>query len=85
MLLLSNVTRNITFVFHRIENLVEKGENACYFLFPQCFQKAFSSGCQSSMWDKGFHITLMLPKLTFERNSKPKFLFCTWAIHDTFL
>ena len=40
-----NVTRNIRVVFHRIENIVGKEENAGYqhfLLFPQCFQKAFS-------------------------------------------
>ena len=41
-----NVTQNIKVVFHRIENIVEKEENAGYqhfLLFPQCFRKAFSS------------------------------------------
>ena len=41
-----NVTKNIKVVFHRIENIVRKEENAgCqhFLLFPQCFQKAFSS------------------------------------------
>ena len=41
-----NVTQNIAVVFHRRENIVEKEENAAYqhfLLFPQCFQKAFSS------------------------------------------
>ena len=34
-------------VFDKVENIVGKGENACYqhfLLSPQCFQKAFSSG-----------------------------------------
>ena len=42
----SNVTQNIKVVFHRIENIVGKEENTGYqyfLLFPQCFQKAFSS------------------------------------------
>ena len=42
-----NVTQNFKVVFHRIENIVGKEENAGYqhfLLFPQCFQKAFSSG-----------------------------------------
>ena len=42
----SNVTQNIKVVFHRIENIVGKEENAGYqhfLLFPQCFEKAFSS------------------------------------------
>ena len=42
----SNVTQSIKVVFHRIENSVGKEENAGYqhfVLFPQCFQKAFSS------------------------------------------
>ena len=42
----SNVTQNIRVVFHKIENIVGKAENAGYLhflLFPQCFQKAFSS------------------------------------------
>ena len=41
----SNFTQNIKVVFHRIENIVGKEENAGYqnfLLFPQCFQKAFS-------------------------------------------
>ena len=41
-----NVTQNVKVVFHRIENIVGKEENAGYqhfLLFPQCFQKAFSS------------------------------------------
>ena len=32
----------------RVENIVENGENTGYqdfLLFPECFQKAFSSGC----------------------------------------
>ena len=35
------------FVLGRVENIVEKGENAGYqhfFLFPKCFQKAFYTG-----------------------------------------
>ena len=42
----SNVTQNIKDLFHRIENIVGKEESAGYqhfHLFPQCFQKAFSS------------------------------------------
>ena len=42
-----NVAQNIEVVFHRIENIVGKEEKAGYqhfLLFPQCFQKAFSSG-----------------------------------------
>ena len=34
----------LRFVFHRVENSVEKRENAGYehfLLFPQCFQKVF--------------------------------------------
>ena len=41
-----NVTQNAKVVYHRIENIVGKEENAGYqhfLLFPQCFQKAFSS------------------------------------------
>ena len=41
-----NITRNLKVVFHRIENIVGKEENAgCqhFLLFSQCFQKAFSS------------------------------------------
>ena len=41
-----NVTQNVKVVFHRIESIVGKEENAGYqhfLLFPQCFQKAFSS------------------------------------------
>ena len=41
-----NVTQNTKVVFHRLENIVGKEENAGYqhfLLFPHCFQKAFSS------------------------------------------
>ena len=38
-----------TLVWGRVENIVGKGENACFqhfLLFPSCFQKAFfSQGC----------------------------------------
>ena len=43
----SNVCQNMKFVFHSVENMLEKKENASYqhFLcFQQCFQKALSSG-----------------------------------------
>ena len=46
-----NVTQNIKVVFHRIENIVEKEENAGYqhfLLFPQCFQKFFFLQCVKS-------------------------------------
>ena len=38
-----NVAQKMISVFDRVENIVEKGENAGYqhfLLFPQCFQKA---------------------------------------------
>ena len=38
------VTEKLKIVLGRIENIVEKGENAGYqhfLLFPQCFQKAY--------------------------------------------
>ena len=41
-----NVTEKIKFVFHRIENIVGKEENAGHqhcLLFPQCFQTLSSS------------------------------------------
>ena len=40
------LARMMVFVFDRIENIMEKGENAGYqyfLLFPQCFQKVFNS------------------------------------------
>ena len=41
-------------VLHRIQNIVEKGENAIFLLFPLCFQKAFPRGCQKpSLYGKG--------------------------------
>ena len=42
----------MVFVFDRVENIVGKGENACYqhfLLFPHCFEKAFYSVEKS--WD----------------------------------
>ena len=42
-----NVTQNLKFVLGRVDNIVGKGENGGYqhfLLFPQCFQKPFSSG-----------------------------------------
>ena len=47
---LSNVTQNTKVVYHRIENIVGKEENAGYqlfLLFQQCFQKAFSSSAST--------------------------------------
>ena len=41
-----NVVQKMTSVFKRVENIVGKGENACYqhfLLFPPCFQKLSSS------------------------------------------
>ena len=40
-----NVAKMMQTFFHRVENIVGKGENAGYqhfLLSPQCFQKAFS-------------------------------------------
>ena len=42
-----SVAKNLKFVLGRVENIVGKGENACYqhfLLFPQCFQKVSFSG-----------------------------------------
>ena len=41
-----NFTHNIKVVFHRIENIVGKDENAGnqhFLLFPQCFKNSFFS------------------------------------------
>ena len=41
------ILKMMIFVFDRVENIVGKGENACYqhyLLFPQCFQRAFYPG-----------------------------------------
>ena len=41
-----NLTQKLQFVLGRVENIVEKGENAGYqhfLLFPHCFQKAVFS------------------------------------------
>ena len=38
--------KKLKIVLGRVENIVGKGENACYqhfLLFPQCFQKAYFS------------------------------------------
>ena len=40
-----NVTQNIESIFHKLENIVGKGENAGnqhFLLFPQCFQQTVS-------------------------------------------
>ena len=59
-------------VFHRTENIVGKEENAGYQhfpLFPQCFQKAFSSSASKAVivWYRVKHLPndkiLTLPKL----------------------
>ena len=42
-----NMNQKLKFAMGRVENIVGKGENAGYqhfLLFPQCFQKASSSG-----------------------------------------
>ena len=41
-----NVIEKLKFVLNKVENLVGRGKNPGYqdfLLFPQCFQKAFSS------------------------------------------
>ena len=35
-----NVNKILKFAFSRVENIVEKGLNQHFLLFPQCFQKA---------------------------------------------
>ena len=42
-----NIVKMMISLFNKVENTVEKGENAgCqhFLLFPQCFQKPFSLG-----------------------------------------
>ena len=42
-----NLVEKLNLVLEKVENIVGKGENACYqhfLLFPQCFQKCSSSG-----------------------------------------
>ena len=52
-----NVTQKLKFALGRVENIVGKGENACYqhlLLFPQCFQKlSFSGSLKSGLCGKG--------------------------------
>ena len=36
-----NISQNIEFVFHMVENIVEKGENSIFFLFQQYFENVF--------------------------------------------
>ena len=46
------VPQNIKFVFQRVENIAGKGENAVnqhFLLFPQWFQKEFSSGASEAV------------------------------------
>ena len=57
-----NVTQDIIVVFPRIENIVEKEENAGYphfLLFPQCFQNTSSSSASNFvivwLWVKFVH------------------------------
>ena len=56
----SNVTQNFKVVFHGIENIVEKEENAGYqhfLLFPQFFKSLFPPVCQKSLLcDKGLNM-----------------------------
>ena len=58
MLLLSN---NTPFVFQWVENIVGKGENTGYqyfFLFPQCFEKAFPTMLLTlSQTSPGFYVS----------------------------
>ena len=46
----------VEFLFHSVENIVEKGENAGYqhfFLFPQCFSMGFFPRVVLSRWLDG--------------------------------
>ena len=48
-----NLAEKLKFVLGRVENILEKGENAGdqhFLLFPECFQKASFSGVFKS-WD----------------------------------
>ena len=43
-----NVAKIVTYAFDGIENIVGKGENACYkhfLLFLRCFKRLLSYGC----------------------------------------
>ena len=60
------VTQKLAFVLERVENIVGKGENACYqhfHLFPQCLQSLLSQGHKkSSLHGKGLtHSHTMTP------------------------
>ena len=61
-------------LFHRVENTVEKGENAGYqhfLLYPQCFPEP-SSGLFSGLCGKGLkskQLGFLLPENSFENIS----------------
>ena len=51
-----DATEKLKFVLGRVENIMGKGENACYqhfLLFPQCFQKTLSQDRESGLCGKG--------------------------------
>ena len=70
--------KSMIFAFIQVENIVGKGENACYqhyLLYPQCFQKASSLQCMGSLkvmivWQSFKALTLYkTTKFWTERNS----------------
>ena len=67
-----NVAQMMISVFHRVENIVGKGENAGYqhfLLFPQCIQKA----CFLWLLGISYHI-IFLPIWKASANSKSQAL-----------
>ena len=69
----NHVAQTMTFIFHMVENIVGKGENASYqhfLLFPQCFPKTSTTGSLKvlTMWYRLKKITSYLSKKKDDQN-----------------
>ena len=64
-----NVYQKLKFALERVENIVEKGENAGYqhfLLFPQCFQQTSSLGSL-----KVVMVWLRIKRVSFQSSTNP--------------
>ena len=69
--------QNIKFVFHRVQNIVEKGKNPGYqhfLLFPQFFQKACFSGVFNPLPNKPWFLRVWRASLLKTLREKEKLL-----------
>ena len=78
-----NVTQNIERDFYRVQNIVEKVEDADnqhFLLFPQCFRKASSSGVSKVIivWVRVNMYKVLAKKVKLSGKKKILIFTCFW-------